>query len=394
MSVKNKAGVKNEAGRAVLLLGAMGFWVMGDNYAASPMLVDIAQDFGLEIGTAAMVVVAYMIPFGLFTFIFGPLGDRYGKLRIIAVASFGTAIFSSLGALAFNLPSLLAVRAVNGGFAAAILPVSVSYIGDIFKEPRAEMNAIGQMMGMFFLGAAAATAIGGGLSFLGSWRLVYLTYGIAELIIVIIILKSLEFDRGTAEKLGFRRAYSNAFARPRLLKTVVLLFLVGFAVFGSFTYLGDFLVEMTGYNILVVGLILTLFGLAAFAGGRRVGNLRQLLGPRLFLLAGIIGLISWSPLGFWPGLVFALLALIGFGLAFVILQSTILVTAQKQMPQQRGTVMSLASFNMFVGGGVGVATNRMLLNFWGYQVIYLVAGIAVLMVGLLVFRIIKGLKRG
>jgi len=282
MSVKNKAGVKNEAGRAVLLLGAMGFWVMGDNYAASPMLVDIAQDFGLEIGTAAMVVVAYMIPFGLFTFIFGPLGDRYGKLRIIAVASFGTAIFSSLGALAFNLPSLLAVRAVNGGFAAAILPVSVSYIGDIFKEPRAEMNAIGQMMGMFFLGAAAATAIGGGLSFLGSWRLVYLTYGIAELIIVIIILKSLEFDRGTAEKLGFRRAYSNAFARPRLLKTVVLLFLVGFAVFGSFTYLGDFLVEMTGYNILVVGLILTLFGLAAFAGGRRVGNLRQLLGPRLF----------------------------------------------------------------------------------------------------------------
>ncbi len=104
MSVKNKAGVKNEAGRAVLLLGAMGFWVMGDNYAASPMLVDIAQDFGLEIGTAAMVVVAYMIPFGLFTFIFGPLGDRYGKLRIIAVASFGTAIFSSLGALALICP--------------------------------------------------------------------------------------------------------------------------------------------------------------------------------------------------------------------------------------------------------------------------------------------------
>ena len=39
-----------------------------------------------------------------------------------------------------------------------------------------------------------------------------------------------------------------------------------------------------------------------------------------------------------------------------------------------------------------MATNRMLLNFWGYQVIYLVAGIAVLMVGLLVFRIIKELE--
>ena len=382
----------NDAKKAVLLLGAMGFWVMGDNYAASPMLVDIAQDFGLEIGTAAMVVVAYMIPFGLFTFIFGPLGDRYGKLRIITIASFGTAIFSSLGALAFNLPSLLTVRAINGGFAAAILPVSVSYIGDIFREPRAVMNAIGQMMGSFFLGAAAATAIGGGLSFLGSWRLVYLTYGIAELIIVVIILKSLQFDEGTAEKLSFRRAYSNAFKRPMLLKTVALLFLVGFAVFGSFTYLGDFFVEMTGYNILVVGLIMTLFGLAAFTGGRNVGNMRQLLGPKLLILAGLVGLISWLPLGFWPGLVFAVPALIGFGLAFVTLQSTILVTAQKQMPQQRGTVMSLASFNMFVGGGIGVATNRLLLNYWGYQAIYLVAGIAVLIVGFLIYRVIKALS--
>jgi len=382
---------KNDAKKAVLLLGAMGFWVMGDNYAASPMLVDIAQDFGLEIGTAAMVVVAYMIPFGLFTFIFGPLGDRYGKLRIIAIASFGTAIFSSLGALAFNFPSLLIIRAINGGFAAAILPVSVSYIGDIFREPRAVMNAIGQMMGSFFLGAAAATAIGGGLSFLGSWRLVYLTYGIAELIIVVIILKSLQFDEGTAEKLSFRRAYSNAFKRPMLLKTVALLFLIGFAVFGSFTYLGDFFVEMTGYNILVVGLIMTFFGLAAFTGGRNVGNMRQLLGPKLLILAGLVGLISWLPLGFWPGLVFAVPALIGFGLAFVTLQSTILVTAQKQMPKQRGTVMSLASFNMFVGGGIGVATNRLLLNFWGYQAIYLVAGTAVLIVGFLIYRVVKTL---
>ncbi|SDM51427.1 MFS transporter [Halarsenatibacter silvermanii] len=382
---------KNDAKTAVLLLGAMGFWVMGDNYAASPMLVDIAQDFGLEIGTAAMVVVAYMIPFGLFTFIFGPLGDRYGKLRIITIASFGTAIFSSLGALAFNFPSLLAVRAINGGFAAAILPVSVSYIGDIFNKPRAVMNAIGQMMGSFFLGAAAATAIGGGLSFIGSWRLVYLTYGVAELVIVVIILKSLQFDEGTAEKLSFRRAYSNAFKRPMLLKTVALLFLIGFAVFGSFTYLGDFFVEMTGYNILVVGLILTLFGLAAFTGGRNVGNMRQLLGPKLLILAGLVGIISWLPLGFWPGLVFAVPALIGFGLAFVTLQSTILVTAQKQMPRQRGTVMSLASFNMFVGGGTGVTINRLLLNFWGYQAIYLIAGTAVLIVGFLIYLVINTL---
>ena len=206
------------------------------------------------------------------------------------------------------------------------------------------------------------------------------------------MLRFLALDKGTIEDFSFRKAYSNAFAKPMLLKTVSLLFLIGFAVFGSFTYLGDFFIEMTGFNILQVGLILTLFGLAAFFGGRNVGNLRQLLGPKLFLVAGLVGLLSWVPLGFWPGLVFAIPALIGFGLAFVILQSTTLITAQKQLPKQRGTVMSLASFNMFVGGGVGVAVNRFLLNVWGYQAIYLVAGLVIFLVGVLLLQVIMQLK--
>ncbi len=373
---------------AVFLLGLMGFWVMGDNYAASPMLVDIARDFNIDIGTAALTVASYMLPFGLFTLIFGPLGDRYGKARVISTAAFGTAIFSSLGALAFDITSLASIRAVNGALAAAILPVTISYVGDLFEEPKAKMNAIGGVMGMYFLGAAAATAIGGGLSFIGSWRLVYLTYGIAELIIALLMLKYLIFAPGTAAAMGLRRAYANALARPFMLKTVTLLFFVGFAVFGSFTYLGDFLVEKTGFNILQVGLILTLFGLSAYIGGQRAGNIRQKLGPRMMLFAGILGVISWGPLGQWPGLFLVFPILIAFGLAFVLLQSTIIVTAQQQLPMQRGTVMSLASFNMFVGGGLGVLINRFLLASWGYEAVYLIAALAILATGLLAYRLL------
>ena len=183
--------------KAVLFLGAMGFWVMGDNYAASPMLVDIARDFNLEIGSAAVVVTAYMLPFGLFTVFFGPLADRYGKARVISLAAFITALFSALGALAYDITSLSIIRAINGAFAAAILPVTISYVGDLFPDPKHKLNAIGSVMGMYFLGAAAATAIGGGLSFFGSWRLVYLTYGVAEFIVLIFMLKYLVFGAGT-----------------------------------------------------------------------------------------------------------------------------------------------------------------------------------------------------
>jgi predicted MFS family arabinose efflux permease len=373
---------------AVFLLGLMGFWAMGDNYAASPMLVDIAGDFNIDIGTAALSVAAYMLPFGLFTLFFGPLGDRYGKAKIISMAAFGTAVFSCLGALAFDITSLALIRAVNGALAAAILPVTVSYVGDLFEEPQKRMNAIGSVVGMYFLGAAAATAIGGGLSFVGSWRLVYLTYGIAELIIAFLILKHLVFAPGTAKTIGLLQAYANAFSQPLLLKTVVLLSLVGFAVFGSFTYLGDFLVKMTGFNIFHVGLIMTPFGLFAYAGGQKAGDLLQKLGPKIMLFAGILGMISWALLGQWPGLYYVFPILAVFGFAFVLIQSTIVTTAQQQLPKQRGVAMSLASFNMFVGGGLGILINKFLLAFWSYSVIFLIASLAILTVGLLAHRLL------
>ncbi len=378
----------NKTKLAVFLLGLMGFWAMGDNYAASPMLVDIARDFSIDIGTAALSVAAYMLPFGLFTLLFGPLGDRYGKAKIISIAAFGTAIFSCLGALAFDITSLALVRAANGALAAAILPVTVSYVGDLFEEPQKRMNAIGSVVGMYFLGAAAATAIGGGLSFFGSWRLVYLAYGVAELIIAFLMLKYLTFAPGTAKTIGLRQAYANAFAEPYLLKTVVLLLLVGFAVFGSFTYLGDFLVNMTGFNIFHVGLIMTPFGLAAYIGGQKVGDIRQKLGPRIMLLAGILGMIAWAPLGQWPGLYYIFPILLVFGFAFVLLQSTIVTTAQQQLPKQRGVAMSLASFNMFIGGGLGVLINKHLLACWGYALIFLIASLAILIAGLLAYRLL------
>ncbi|MGM0405100.1 MAG: MFS transporter [Thermoplasmatota archaeon] len=372
----------------VYLLGFMGFWVMGDNYAASPILVDIASEFSVGIGTAAMTVTAYMLPFGLFTIVFGPLADRYGKVRVITTAALGTAIFSSLAAAAFDIYSLGALRAVNGAFAAAILPVTISLIGDVFEEPKSKMNSIGTVMGMYFLGAAAATAIGGILSFIGSWRIVYLTYGIAELVLVFVLYRVLTFEKGTIDKLSFREAYSDAISHPDLLKTVSLLSLVGFAVFGSFTYLGDYLVVQTGYNIFYVGLILALFGLAAFSGGRRVGTLKKKMGSKILFIAGVLGLISLLTVSYWPGIYYVLPALFGFGLAFVILQVTIITTAQQYLPQKRGTVMSLASFNMFIGGAVGIFINRTILARMGYQGLFAVAAVVIFTVGVLAFLII------
>lgn len=378
--------------KMVLILGVIAFFANGDNYAVSPLLIDIARDLNISIGDAALSVTAYMLTFGLFTIVFGPLGDRYGKTKIINIAAFGTAIFSMLGAFAYNLPYLIIVRALNGAFGAGIFPVTMALIGESF-EPEKRQGAIGKVMGMMFLGGASATAIGGVVAYFGSWRWVYFIYGLAELVIALLMVKYLEKTSGVIDKLNFGKVYGEALSNTKLISIVGTIFLVGFSVFGSFTYSGKYVQDKTGYNILIVGLILTIYGIATVIGGRKAPKIRMKMKNNFLVFAGVLGGASLVMFSISSPVAALGVALFGFGLSFVFLQSTLVSTAQETMPKLRGTAMSLASFNMFIGGAVGTTVNRHILNNYQINDIYLIAGLILIVVGFLGrFVVIKASK--
>jgi len=378
--------------KMVLILGIMAFFANGDNYAVSPLLIDIARDLNISIGDAAISVTSYMLTFGLFTIVFGPLGDRYGKTKIINIAAFGTAIFSMLGAFAYNLPYLITVRALNGAFGAGIFPVTLALIGESF-QPEKRQGAIGKVMGMMFLGGASATAVGGAIAYFGSWRWVYFVYGLAELIVALFMVKYLEKTPGVIDKLNFGKVYGEALSNTKLLSIVGTIFLVGFSVFGSFTYSGKYVQGRTGYNILIVGLILTIYGVATVIGGRKAPKLRMKMKNNFLIFAGALGGASLLIFSISSSVIALGITLFGFGLSFVFLQSTLVTTAQETMPKLRGTAMSLASFNMFVGGAIGTTVNRQVLNNYQISNIYLIAGVILIIVGFLGrFAVIKASK--
>ncbi len=70
----------------ILILGQAGFIVMANNWVVSPILPAIAKDLGIPVTHAGLLITAYMIPFGLFQLIFGPLADRFGKRQVISVS--------------------------------------------------------------------------------------------------------------------------------------------------------------------------------------------------------------------------------------------------------------------------------------------------------------------
>ncbi len=310
-----------------MILGFMAFFANGDNYAVAPLIVDIASDLQIPVNSAALSVTSYMLSFGLFTILFGPLGDRYGKTKIIKIAAFGTAIFSSLGAIEFNLESLIILRTINGAFAAGIFPVTMALIGDSFSDQDRQF-AIAKVMGMMFLGGASATVLGGALAYFGSWRLVYLAYGLAELLIAFVMVRKLEDSKRTIESLNFKKVYGQALSNLDMLMVI---------------------------------------------GGKNAAKLRNKLHDKFLLGAGILGVVSLYTLSQVTNPFLLMLSLFGFGWSFVSLQSTLVTYAQAVLPELRGTAMSLASLAMFVGGGVGTFMNGFIIDAWTMTAVFVIA---------------------
>ncbi|MDD3171930.1 MAG: MFS transporter [Bacilli bacterium] len=382
----------NKKEKMILVLGLMAFLANGDNYAAAPLIINIAQDLNLTISTAAISVTAYMLAFGAFTLLFGPLSDRFGKVKIINIAALGTAIFSMLGAFAFNLPSLIFFRAMNGAFGAGIFPVTMALVGQSYDDKNRH-KALGKVMGLMFLGGATATAIGGALSFYGSWRMVYFIYGLGELILAVIMLKVLERDKPVVNHLNFVNAYKEPLSNFKFMRIVTTVFLLGFSVFGSFTYSGTLIKEISGYNILMIGLILSLFGVGTVIGGRIAPKLKMIMGVKFLALAGVIGSLSLFALSATENIWLIGIALFGFGAAFISLQSTLISTAQEKLPKMRGTAMSLASFNMFVGGAIGTTLNGTVMKNYGASQIFFNTTFILLAVGILATLFVSGYEK-
>lgn len=368
--------------KLIFLLGFLAFFTNGDNYAAAPLLIDIARDLRIEVSAAVLSVTAYMLCFGLLTIIFGPMGDRFGKARILKIAAFGTGIFSILCALANSLTTLVLLRGLNGAFAAGILPVTIALVGER-SEPGERHNVIGKVMGLMFLGGAAATVIGGLLAYVGSWKLVYTVYGAAELLLALGLLGVSDSVSERVGKLNFVKVYREALANRALVKVIGLMFFVGFSVLGSFAFTGKLVENRTGFNILNVGLLLSLYGLGTIVGGRNAGSVRKKLGDKFLLIAGIIGSAALVMLALATNTILMGISLFAFGIAFIFLQSTLVTTAQELAPRLRGTVMSLASFSMVVSGALGTLMNSMLIRFGSMQAIFLVAAVMLFIVGIL-----------
>ncbi|PRR72582.1 MFS transporter [Neomoorella humiferrea] len=376
----------------ILILGLAGFTVMADNWVVSPILPAIARSLNVETVRAGLLITAYMIPFGLFQLIFGPLADRYGKRQVI---NFSMALFTlgtGLSALGFSLTGLAFYRALTGIFAASVMPISLALIGDVFPIQERQ-SAIGTFMGISFLGQGLSMAIGGTIAYFLSWRGVFAAYAVLALVSTLLLYtigRRIPSVRNPRSQ--FFAPYLRLLGNTKSASVYLVVLLEGILIVGSFSYLGAYIAQTYHYNNFVIGLIMTAFGIAAVVAGRLSGPLAARNGRRPVLMAGLLAAAA-ADLLFWvyghqlPTLI-AGVALLGLG--FMLAHSTLLTIATEFAARARGTAMSLVAFAFMGGGGVGTAIGGRLIHAFNFSRFFALYALCLFLLIILASLVVRG----
>lgn len=377
---KGLGGQQLKRKTVLLILGLAGFVVMADSYVVSPILPAIAKSIGVPPTTAGLLITAYLIPFGMFQLVFGPLADRYGKRQVLTLSIIFFTFAAALTSAGRDLSELSLYRALTGMFAASIMPVSLALIGDLVPLPERQA-AIGTFIGISFLGQGLSMIIGGSIAFFLNWRGVFLAYsGLAAIVAVLFLTIGRTVPSGQNPNGVLLRTYGRLLGSGHSLSLYLVVLFEGLLIIGSFSYLGSFIQHAYDFNALSIGFIMTIFGGMAIVGGRVSGTLATKVGRRKVLLLGLACATVADALFYLRGDQLGVLMVgIGLlGLGYTLAHSTLLIIATEFAAAARGAAISLVAFFFMGGGGVGTAIGGRLIKSEGYPSFFFVYSLALL----------------
>jgi predicted MFS family arabinose efflux permease len=345
----------------------------------APVLPAIAASLGVTPGEAGLSMTAYTLSYGLMQVVFGPLSDRYGRVRVIHATALLFALGCLASALAPTMWTFVAARLATGVFAAAAIPTTFAHIGDTVPYT-VRQRVVGQLAAVISAAQALSAALSGTVTHFVSWRLVFGVYAGLAVLPALALTGARERQRPAAPASRVRYADLLRLAPARAV--YVAAFAEGFFIWGGTTYLGVLAHQRFGWNDLQVGLLVAVYGAGTIAGAlalswlaAALGERRLALGGGLLQAAGYLGLVPVLP---WPVFALCLLAL-GLGLAG--LHSTLQTRGTELLPAARGKAFSLFALGFFVGGAAGTAALGWMVDAGGIRPAMALCGLGLAIVG-------------
>lgn len=373
--------------RAVTLLSVAAFASAAAARLCDPLLPDLARSFSTTPTAAASVISSFAIAYGLTQALFGPLGDRLGKYRLIAL----TTLLSTLGAVgsavAWSLDALVVARILLGATAAGIIPLAMAWIGDTVHYEQRQAT-LARFMGGQILGAIGGQFIGGVFADTLGWRWAFAFLASLYLVIGAIVLLESRANQSThhrnadTPRKGIIGQAAQVFAQPWARVILSIVFLEGMLVFGALAFVPSYLHERFGLSLTMAGAAMAFFGigglsyiLAAKHFVRRLGEVGLATG------GGILIALGWAMLAWGESWLWALPASYFVGLGFYMLHNTLQTNATQMAPAVRGTAVSLFASSFFLGQSLGVMAAAHILATAGIVPMLLIAAVGTPLAG-------------
>ena len=386
-----------------------------DQTILATALPTIATDLG-RLADVSWVVTAYVVSAAAATPLWGKLGDRHGRKRLLEASLAIFLVASAVCGLAQSLPMLIVSRAVQGAGAGGLMTLAYAAVGDLVS-PRERGRYQGYVAATFAAAAAVGPLLGGLLVQHASWRWVFyvnLPVGLLALaglrlrlpatatqspktaldvagaallatataaLMLVCIWGGQRYRWGSPEITGLlgvlaisalalvartRRAEDPIVPLSLLRSPVVALsstslFLVTATMFSITVLVPLFLQTTTGATPTQAGLLLIPMLVGITLSTNLSGRMIERTGRyKLFPLAGL-AMISAAMVGLamvveHPSRISTGLALALFGLGFGMVGQVLIIAVQNGVDRRElGVAMAVTSFFRALGGAVGAA---------------------------------------
>ena len=357
---------------------------------ADALLPRLAREFGVSLGQASQVVTVFAVAYGLAQLLFGPLGDRFGKYRVIGWSCAASALTALLCALAHSHDALMAARLLAGASSSAVIPLAMAWIGDVVayerRQPVLARFLIGQITG-FAIGVWA----GGYAAEHLDWRTPF--YGVAVLFALAAVLlqwvrrglpASAVAPRAAAPGNLLQRTlgeFGAVLVRPWARVVLVTVFFEGACLYGPFAFIAAHLHQRFDLPLSTVGALVMLFALGSmsYALGARllIGRLGEVVLVRTgsVFMAAALGVLAFAPTWWW-----AMPACAVLGLGFYMMHNTLQTHATQMAPERRGAAVATFAASLFLGQSLGVGAAGLLVGVVGTGWVLSAGGAGMLLV--------------
>ncbi len=322
------------------------------------MLPDLSRFFQAPISEVSKVISFFAITYGLMQLLYGPVGDRFGKFRVVMLACVGCSVGAALSALSSDLDFLVAARVVTALAAAAIIPLSLAWVGDVVHyEQRQETLArvgLGTMLGI-----SAGQVFGGLLTDTLGWRWAFALMAATFTMVSWMMWRHHHLLNPAIPKsheaTGFfrqlRQIAHDAWARTFLSITLV----EGATVFGALAVTAAHLHQVHGISLTLAGVTTGLFGLGGMAYMATAKfTIRRFGEVGLARYGGFNFGVAFLVIAFSPWWQLALPSCFVAGFGFAMFHNTMQAKATQMVPTARGTGVTLFAGFLFLGQSLGV----------------------------------------